>query len=135
MINLFDKNKKVKIASSIDVDRNGNSYSMEALRSMQKTINEEDIFGQIGSINDSGGIDVTKATHKCYGATIEDGVLYCKIKFLDTPYVEKTLGYLKENSFELFSFKAEGEEQVDPTTDKIYDHKLNSVNLFIEKEG
>lgn len=134
MINLFNKDRKVLVADINEKNKNGYTFTKKALESMYNAISEEKIFGQLGSIKEAGGIDLTKATHECHSPQLKDGKLYCKIKFLDTPYVEEALGYLKEHNFDLFTFKPEGTGKTDPVENIIYDYTLNSVNLFIESE-
>lgn len=134
MINLFDRSPKVLVADVNETNKNGYTFSKDAIRSMYDSIKEDNIVGQLGSIKEQGGVELTKATHRCYSPDIIDGKLYCKIEFIDSPYVEEALGYLKEHSFELFTFKPEGNGKTDPITNKIYDYELNSINLFIESK-
>jgi len=142
MINLFKKNKRVKIADTTSkhnfrVENNVKenvTYSESALKSMKDAIETEKIFGQLGSIAGNGGVNLTRATHKVTNPKLKDGILTCEIEFLETPYVEEALGYLTDHEFDIFTFKPEGNGAVDPKEKIIYNYTLNSVNIFIESD-
>lgn len=135
MINLFNKKFKVKIADTISPNKNGEVFSKEALESMYKSIENDKIIGQLGSIKQSGGVELSKATHLIKNPTMENDSLMAEIEFLETPWSEQLKEILLtfDDELDSITFKPEGDGDVDPSTNKIYNYSLNSVNIFIEQ--